>query len=130
MASNAPTTDALSGVVAAGVTSSGTWDPKTANLTEGYVQTLQVQSTNLRASSFQSSSLVGGNVYNALFNAALTMEARLAESLETYQKYPDVQANLQQLQYDLQQWNLTLTTMSNINKNLGDALKSIASNFR
>ena len=70
------------------------------------------------------------NVYNALFNAALTMEARLAESLETYQKYPDVQANLQQLQYDLQQWNLTLTTMSNINKNLGDALKSIASNFR
>ena len=42
----------------------------------------------------------------------------------------DVQANLQQLQYDLQQWNLALTTMTNINKNMGDALNSIASNFR
>ncbi|MBO6067372.1 MAG: hypothetical protein J6P80_04380 [Kiritimatiellae bacterium] len=58
------------------------------------------------------------------------MEARLAESLENYQKHPDVQANLQQLQYDLQQWNLALTTMTNINKNMGDALSSIASNFR
>ena len=69
-------------------------------------------------------------VYNALLNAAETMEARLAESLKTYQEHPDVQANLQQLQYDLQMWNLALTTMSNINKNMGDALNSIASNFR
>ena len=69
-------------------------------------------------------------VYNALINAAGQMEARLAESLENYQKHPDVQANLQQLQYDLQQWNLALTTMTNINKNMGDALSSIASNFR
>ena len=45
-------------------------------------------------------------------------------------RHPDVQANLQQLQYDLQQWNLALTTMTNINKNMGDALNSIASNFR
>ena len=72
----------------------------------------------------------GSNVYNALFNAALTMEERLSTSLKTYQEHPDVQANLQQLQYDLQQWNLALTTMTNINKNLGDALNSIASNFR
>jgi len=78
----------------------------------------------------------GGNfihtdsVYNALFNAASTMERRLKESLENYQQHPDVQANLQQLQYDLQQWNLALTTMTNINKNMGDALNSIASNFR
>ena len=78
----------------------------------------------------------GGNfihtdsVYNALFNAASAMERRLKESLENYQKHPDVQANLQQLQYDLQQWNLALTTMTNINKNMGDALNSIASNFR
>ena len=78
----------------------------------------------------------GGNyihtdsVYNALFNAASAMEHRLKESLENYQKHPDVQANLQQLQYDLQQWNLALTTMTNINKNMGDALNSIASNFR
>lgn len=69
-------------------------------------------------------------VYNALLNATKTMEDRLAQSLQTYQEHPDVQANLQQLQYDLQQWNLALTTMTNINKNLGDALNSIASNFR
>ena len=69
-------------------------------------------------------------VYNALINAANNMEMRLKESLENYQKHPDVQANLQQLQYDLQQWNLALTTMTNINKNMGDALNSIASNFR
>ena len=70
------------------------------------------------------------SVYNALMNAASTMEARLRESLENYQEHPDIQANLQQLQYDLQQWNLALTTMTNINKNMGDALNSIASNFR
>lgn len=129
--SNGVNGDALKGIAATGTVASGTtWSPNTANTAAGYVRTLQVQSTNLRASAFENSSLVGGNVYNALFNAALTMEARLAESLETYQEHPDVQANLQQLQYDLQQWNLTLTTMSNINKNLGDALKSIASNFR
>ena len=69
-------------------------------------------------------------VYNAMLNAAETMESRLAESLKTYQEHPDVQANLQQLQYDLQMWNLALTTMSNINKNMGDALNQIASNFR
>ena len=98
------------------------------NSSPGYVRTLQVQSSNVRAD--LSTSLVGGNVYNALYNAAQVMEARLAQSLETYQEHPDVQANLQQLQYDLQQWNLALTTMTNLNKNLGDALKSIASNFR
>ena len=70
------------------------------------------------------------NVYNALLNAAKTMEDRLAQSLKTYQEHPDVQANLQQLQYDLQQWNLALTTMTNIQKNMADALNSIASNFR
>ncbi len=69
-------------------------------------------------------------VYNALYNAAMTMEDRLNESLKNYQEHPDVQANLQQLQYDLQTWNLALTTMTNINKNLGDAMNSIASNFR
>ena len=69
-------------------------------------------------------------VYSALFNAVGLMEDKLNQSLENYQKHPDVQANLQQLQYDLQQWNLALTTMTNINKNLGDALSSIASNFR
>ena len=69
-------------------------------------------------------------VYNALMNAAVAMETRLNESLTNYQKHPDVQANLQQLQYDLQQWNLALTTMTNINRNMGDALSSIASNFR
>ncbi len=69
-------------------------------------------------------------VYNAMLNAANTMEERLEQSLKTYQEHPDVQANLQQLQYDLQMWNLALTTMTNINKNMSDALNSIASNFR
>ncbi len=69
-------------------------------------------------------------VYTALINAAQTMENRLQESLKVYQEHPDVQANLQQLQYDLQSWNLALTTMTNIQKNMGDALNSIASNFR
>ncbi|MCQ2396219.1 MAG: hypothetical protein MJ106_00790 [Lentisphaeria bacterium] len=69
-------------------------------------------------------------VYVALINAANIMETRLKTSLENYQKHPDVQANLQQLQYDLQSWNLALTTMTNIQKNMGDALNSIASNFR
>ena len=69
-------------------------------------------------------------VYTALINAAQTMENRLQESLKTYQEHPDVQANLQQLQYDLQSWNLALTTMTNIQKNMADALNSIASNFR
>lgn len=69
-------------------------------------------------------------VYAALMNAATEMENRLKVSLENYQQHPDVQANLQQLQYDLQSWNLALTTMTNIQKNMADALKSISSNFR
>ena len=69
-------------------------------------------------------------VYAALMNATITMEQRVAESLKNYQEHPDVQANLQQLQYDLQSWNLALSTMTNIQKNMADALKSISSNFR
>ena len=69
-------------------------------------------------------------VYVALINAAVEMERRLKTSLENYEEHPDVQANLQQLQYDLQSWNLALTTMTNIQKNMADALKSISSNFR
>lgn len=70
------------------------------------------------------------SVYAALISAANTMETRLADSLANYQEHPDVQANLQQLQYDLQSWNLALTTMTNIQKNMADALESIGSNFR
>jgi len=69
-------------------------------------------------------------VYNALINAASVMESRLQDSLKNYQEHPDVQANLQQLQYDLQSWNLALTTMTNIQKNMSDALSSIANNFK
>ena len=86
----------------------------------------RVSTANIEAGNF----IHTDSVYNALFNAASAMENRLKESLENYQQHPDVQANLQQLQYDLQQWNLALTTMTNINKNMGDALNSIASNFR
>lgn len=83
-----------------------------------------------RVSSGASNWVHTDTVYNALLNAAYAMEDRLAESLATYQEHPDVQANLQQLQYDLQSWNLALSTMTNIQKNMGDALESIASNFR
>ena len=69
-------------------------------------------------------------VYNSLLNACAAAENRLNESLENYQQHPDIQANLQQLQYDHASWNLTLTTMTNINKSMSDALSSIASNFR
>ena len=69
-------------------------------------------------------------VYGALLNAASIMENRLQESLKNYQEHPDVQANLQQLQYDLQSWNLALTTMTNIQKGMSDAMHSIASNFK
>ena len=137
VAATTPTLAAIGGVAAEGTSNRAgvAWDLSAVtpnqtevNTTPGYVRTLRVQSSNIRADI--ATSLVGGNVYNALYNAAQVMEARLAQSLETYQEHPDVQANLQQLQYDLQQWNLALTTMTNINKNLGDALKSIASNFR
>ena len=77
-----------------------------------------------------SNSIYCSNVYNALLNASLTMENRLADSLKTYQEHSDVQANLQQLQYDLQMWNLTLTTMTNMTKNMQDGLNSIVSNLR
>ena len=71
------------------------------------------------------------NLALARYDAILVkLHERLAISLKTYQEHPDVQANLQQLQYDLQMWNLALTTMTNINKNMSDALNSIASNFR
>ncbi len=95
-----------------------------------------VESVGGHIARVDTAAITGGNfihtdsVYNALMNAAVAMEERLAQSLKTYQEHPDVQANLQQLQYDLQQWNLALTTMTNINKNMGDALNSIASNFR
>ncbi len=87
--------------------------------------------TNVRTDSTQATGYVHTDaVYAALINAAAVMENRLAESLRNYQEHPDVQANLQQLQYDLQSWNLALTTMTNIQKNMADALKSISSNFR
>lgn len=85
-------------------------DPRVSATAEGYVHT--------------------DAVYAALMNATVAMENRLKTSLENYEAHPDVQANLQQLQYDLQSWNLALTTMTNIQKNMADALKSISSNFR
>jgi len=70
------------------------------------------------------------DVYLALISASLEMENRVKNSLEVYVENPDVQANLQQLQYDLQSWNLALTTMTNMQKNMADALKSIVGNLR
>ena len=96
----------------------------------GAVQTENFASGPFRANVTSNDYIHTDAVYNALINAVGQMEERLKESLENYQRHPDVQANLQQLQYDLQQWNLALTTMTNINKNMGDALNSIASNFR
>ncbi|MBR6074199.1 MAG: hypothetical protein IKP87_02755 [Victivallales bacterium] len=70
------------------------------------------------------------DVYLALIIAAQNTEHRVENSLENYIANPDVQANLQQLQYDLQSWNLALTTSTNMQKNMSDALKSIVSNLR
>jgi len=70
------------------------------------------------------------DVYLALVTATQTMESRVEESLENYMANPDVQANLQQLQYDLQSWNIALTTATNMQKNMADALKSVVSNLR
>ena len=96
----------------------------------GLCQVVDNQMTIERVTSSTNFVIHLDNVYNALFNAVETLEDRLATSLKTYQEHPDVQANLQQLQYDLQQWNLCLTTMTNIQKNMADALSSIASNMR
>ena len=90
-----------------------------------------IASSNKRITDHQAASSIHLDaVYVALISATENMEERLKTSLENYQAHPDVQANLQQLQYDLQMWNLTLTTMTNIQKNMSDALSSIASNFR
>ena len=99
----------------------GVGGPTTKNMASGPFRIPSVESSDF---------IHTDAVYNALLNAVGQMEERLKTSLENYQQHPDVQANLQQLQYDLQQWNLALTTMTNINKNMGDALNSIASNFR
>ena len=99
----------------------GVGGPTTKNMASGPFRIPSVESSDF---------IHTDAVYNALLNAVGQMEERLKTSLENYQEHPDVQANLQQLQYDLQQWNLALTTMTNINKNMGDALNSIASNFR
>ncbi len=105
--------------------------PVTGEYSSPEVMSLQTHFTRVDSASITAGNYIHtDSVYTALFNAASSMEARLKESLENYQAHPDVQANLQQLQYDLQQWNLALTTMTNINKNMGDALNSIASNFR
>ncbi len=90
----------------------------------------EIQNANWRDYGTQAGNIHTDRVYMALINAAVTMEERLATSLKNYEEHPDVQANLQQLQYDLQSWNLALTTMTNIQKNMADALKSISSNFR
>lgn len=93
-----------------------------SDITGGYAERITNGGTNLYIHT--------DKVYAALMNATVVMENRLNESLTNYQEHPDVQANLQQLQYDLQSWNLALTTMTNIQKNMADALKSISSNFR
>ena len=96
----------------------------------GMVKMKEVAGNIYRATDDIESWLHTDAVYNALINAAATMENRLQDSLTAYQEHPDVQANLQQLQYDLQSWNLALTTMTNIQKNMSDAMNSIANNFK
>lgn len=97
----------------------------------GYVETVNPKESAYRVDSGNQSEWIHlDRVYGALINAASVMERRLQESLQNYQEHPDVQANLQQLQYDLQSWNLALTTMTNIQKNMSDAMNSIANNFK
>ena len=96
----------------------------------GHSKVYPVTRDNYRVKNFGEDFIHTDAVYNTLLNACAKAEERLNESLINYQQHPDVQANLQQLQYDLASWNLTLTTMTNINKSMTDALNSIASNFR
>ena len=96
----------------------------------GHSKVEEVQRDNYRVTGYGKDFIHTDAVYNTLLNACAKAEERLNESLLNYQQHPDVQANLQQLQYDLASWNLTLTTMTNINKSMTDALNSIASNFR
>ena len=97
----------------------------------GYVDTVCPTESAYRVDSGNQNEWIHlDRVYGALINAASVMERRLQESLQNYQEHPDVQANLQQLQYDLQSWNLALTTMTNIQKNMSDAMNSIANNFK
>ena len=106
-------------------------DAATAISGTGQPNNTQVKGTAFRVSSGDATDWIHTDeVYTALINAASVMENRLQESLENYKEHPDVQANLQQLQYDLQSWNLALTTMTNIQKNMSDALQSIANNFK
>ena len=103
---------------------------ETVSSATGYSEVVNAKESGFRVSGDMANWIHTDAVYNSLINAASIMENRLQESLKNYQEHPDVQANLQQLQYDLQSWNLALTTMTNIQKNMGDALSSIASNFR
>ena len=97
----------------------------------GHVETVNPKESAYRVDSGNQTEWIHlDRVYGALINAASVMERRLQESLKNYQEHPDVQANLQQLQYDLQSWNLALTTMTNIQKNMSDAMNSIANNFK
>ena len=96
----------------------------------GHSKVREVIRDNYRVTNYGEDFIHTDAVYNTLLNAYAKAEERLNESLLNYQQHPDVQANLQQLQYDLASWNLTLTTMTNINKSMSDALSSIASNFR
>ena len=96
----------------------------------GYSAVVNTKESAFRTSSDANEWIHLDRVYGALLNAASIMENRLQESLKNYQEHPDVQANLQQLQYDLQSWNLALTTMTNIQKNMADAMNSIANNFK
>ena len=96
----------------------------------GYAKKADAKESAYRVDSGAQNWIHTDAVYNALINAASIMENRLQDSLKNYQEHPDVQANLQQLQYDLQSWNLALTTMTNIQKNMADALSQIANNFK
>jgi len=96
----------------------------------GLPETLTLKDHVYRVTSPATDWLHTQDVYNTLIHACSTMEDRLAESLKLYKEHPDVQANLQQLQYDLQAWSLALTTMTNIQKTMGEGLSSIVANFR
>lgn len=105
-------------------------DNPLASVSDSPVKSVTVPTTSYTGEAGYNSILHLDDVYLALISASLEMEGRVKSSLEVYVENPDVQANLQQLQYDLQSWNLALTTMTNMQKNMADALKSIVSNLR
>ena len=67
-------------------------------------------------------------VYNALLNAAYQLEDRLKDSLKNYQEHPDVQANLQQLQYEVMNLSFQQEGVTKVADKSSNAIQTLVKN--